>query len=151
MFQRRSVLGLLAAAPLVALAGPAFAASPMVFSRDGLAIGGTDPVAYFRDAAPVQGRADFALMWHGATWAFASAENMESFEMNPEAFAPQFGGYCAYALAQGALAPTVPEAWTIYQDRLYLNYSLPVRAEWAVDIPRMLTLATPHWPTILQE
>lgn len=150
MIQRRAVLGLLAAYPAFGLANPALAASPEVFSKDGLAIGGTDPVAYFRQGAAVQGQIDYALMWHGATWAFASAANMEAFEMNPDAFAPQFGGYCAYALAQGALVSTVPEAWTVHQDRLYLNFSLSVRDEWSADIPGFLALAAKNWPARLQ-
>lgn len=147
---RRASLGLIASLPLAAWARPARAATAEVFAADGLAIGGTDPVAYFRQNAAVPGRPDYALMWHGATWVFASAETMEAFEMDPDAFAPQFGGYCAYALAQGSLAPSVPEAWTIYQDRLYLNFSLAVRQEWLADIPGYLALAAPLWPAILQ-
>ena len=102
MLNRRHVLGLLAATPL--LARPAFAASPQVFAVDGVAIRGTDPVAYFDQMMPVAGKADHALMWNGAQWLFASAENMAKFEANPEAFAPQYwwllclcdaeGGYC---------------------------------------------------------
>lgn len=96
MLNRRHVLGLLAATPL--LARPAFAASPQVFAVDGVAIRGTDPVAYFDQMMPVAGKADHALMWNGAQWLFASAENMAKFVANPEAFAPQYGGYCAYAM-----------------------------------------------------
>ena len=150
MFQRRTILGLLTLLPVLGLARSASAATPEVFSQNGLAVSGTDPVAYFLQGAAVPGHLDFALMWHGATWAFASAENMEAFEMNPDAYAPQFGGYCAYALAQGALAPSVPEAWTIYEGRLYLNNSLSVRDQWAADIPGYLALAAGHWPGILQ-
>jgi YHS domain-containing protein len=87
MLNRRHVLGLLAATPL--LARPAFAASPQVFAVDGVAIRGTDPVTYFDQMMPVAGKADHALMWNGAQWLFASAENMAKFEANPEAFAPQ--------------------------------------------------------------
>jgi YHS domain-containing protein len=147
---RRACLGLLGGLPLAGLARPAWAASPEVFAVDGVAIGGTDPVAYFRQNAPVPGLADFALMWRGATWVFASAETMDAFEMNPDAYAPQFGGYCAYALAKGSLASSVPEAWTIYQDRLYLNYSLAVRDDWQADIPGYLAQAAALWPAILQ-
>ncbi len=158
MIQRRTILGLLATLPVLGpvlspmlwLAGPALAAAPEVYSQAGLAISGTDPVAYFRDGAAVRGHLDFALMWHGATWAFATAENMEAFEMNPDAYAPQFGGYCAFALAQGTLASTVPDAWTIYQGRLYLNYSLSVRDQWTADIPGNLARAAERWPGILQ-
>ena len=147
---RRACLGLLSGLPLLGLARPAWAASPEVFAMDGLAIGGTDPVAYFEQNAPVPGVSDFALMWRGATWVFASADSMEAFEMNPDAYAPQFGGYCAYALAQGSLAASVPEAWTIYQHRLYLNYSVAVRQHWQADIPGYLAQASAYWPAILR-
>ena len=147
---RRASFGLLASLPLVGLGRPVWAASPEVYADSGLALGGTDPVAYFRQGEAVAGLTDYALMWRGATWAFSTAETMEAFEMNPDAYAPQFGGYCAYALAQGSLSPTVPEAWTIYQDQLYLNYSLDVRQEWQADIPGYLAMAAPQWPAILQ-
>ena len=150
MIKRRTVLGIMSVLPAIALPRIASAATSEVFSRDGLAIGGTDPVAYFRAGSAVPGDLGFALMWHGATWAFATAENMESFEMNPDAYAPQFGGYCAFAVAQGALAPTVPDAWTIYEGRLYLNNSLSVREQWAADIPGYLARAAEQWPGILQ-
>lgn len=150
MIQRRTVLGLLTAIPAIGLGSPSMAAAPEVYSVGGLAIGGTDTVAYFRQSAAVPGRAEFALMWHGAIWSFASAENMERFEMNPDAYAPQFGGYCAYALSQGALASTIPEAWTIYQQRLYLTNSLSARTQWTTDIPGFLSRAAEHWPTVLQ-
>jgi hypothetical protein len=149
MSSRRAFLGLMAGLPVLGLARPA-AAEPEVFADGGLAINGTDPVAYFTQSAAVPGLPGHVLMWRGATWAFSSPETMDAFEMNPDAYAPQFGGYCAYALAKGALAPSVPEAWTIYEGRLYLNNSLPVRDEWQADIPGYLALAAPLWPSILQ-
>lgn len=151
---RRSCLGLLAGLPVLAVAlavaRPVWAAAPEVFSVQGLALGGTDPVAYFTRNTAVPGLPDHVLMWRGATWAFSTAETMDAFEMNPDAYAPQYGGYCAFALAKGALAPSVPEAWTIYQGRLFLNASLTVREAWLADVPGYLALADPHWPAILQ-
>lgn len=149
MIQRRRLIGLLTALPALGLARAARAATPEVFSRDGVAIGGADPVAYFRVGAAVPGQIDHALMWHGATWVFATAENMEMFEMNPAAFAPQFGGYCAQALTQGTLAPTVPDAFALFQGRLYLTHDLATRDIWASDIVANLALATAHWPAAL--
>ncbi len=144
---RRGVLSLLSA---VALAGPAFASRRAeVFNTGGLAISGCDPVAYFTASAHVSGQASHSLMWRGATWQFSSAENMERFEMNPEAYAPQYGGYCAYAMAQGAVAPTVPEAWTIHEGRLYLNYSTGVRDIWRQDMAANIARADSFWPAAL--
>ncbi|SMX37811.1 YHS domain-containing (seleno)protein [Octadecabacter ascidiaceicola] len=150
MLTRRMLLSAAAAAPAAAFfTRPAMAAEPYVFSEDGVAIRGADPVAYFTEAAPVIGSAGHALMWEGTTWHFASAENMEMFMANPTAYAPQYGGYCAFALSKGSLASTVPEAWTIHDDKLYLNYSVNVRQVWSEDIPGNIALADVQWPAIL--
>lgn len=149
MLNRRSALGLIGAAPVLALAGPAFAASPETFQTMGIAIHGTDPVAYFTDARPVAGSMGHALAWRGAKWVFANEDNMRAFEANPTAYAPRFGGYCAYAAAEGAVATSVPEAWTIWQDRLYLNFSTGVRDLWRKDIPGYVAKAEANWPGIL--
>lgn len=150
-FSRRSLLlGAAAAAPVATLfSRPAMAAEPMVFSEDGIAIRGADPVAYFTEMAPVQGSSEHAVMWNGTTWHFASAENMEAFIANPEAYAPQYGGYCAYAASQGYVASSVPEAWTVHEGKLYLNFSLGVRRRWERDIPGHIEMADANWPALL--
>lgn len=147
MLTRRKLFGFLAVFPL--FARPAFAASSEIFLVNGVAIRGTDPVAYFDQMAPVAGRADHSLMWKGAQWRFSSAGNLNIFEANPMTYAPQYGGYCAFALSKGALATTDPEAWTIYQGKLYLNYSTNVRKIWSRDILGNIALADANWPTIL--
>lgn len=147
---RRSLLALAAAAPAgLLLSRPALAREPETFQRGGIAIGGTDPVAYFTEAAPVMGRADTSLMWMGATWTFASTANRERFEADPTAFAPVFGGYCAYAASNGYLAPTVPEAWTVHENRLYLNANMRARELWLQDIPGNIAKGQANWPGIL--
>ncbi|WP_439141466.1 YHS domain-containing (seleno)protein [Pseudooctadecabacter sp.] len=150
MISRRHLLAAAAAAPTALLfARPAMAAKPAVFAEDGIAIRGADPVAFFTEGAPVIGSADHALEWEGATWHFASAENMETFMGNPEAYAPQYGGYCAFAMTKGAIATSVPEAWTIYEGKLYLNFSVNVRQVWSEDIPGNIALADANWPGVL--
>lgn len=150
MLTRRTLLTAAAVAPAaVMISRPALAAEPAVFSEGGLAIRGADPVAFFTAMEPTMGSADHALMWNGTTWQFASAENMEMFMANPEAYAPQYGGYCAFALSKGSLASSVPEAWTIHEDKLYLNYSVNVRQVWSEDVPGNIALADANWPTIL--
>ena len=147
MIQRRTFLGLLAASPL--LARPAFAASPPIFAEGGIAILGSDAVAYFDGNGPVAGDAAHALVWQGAEWRFRSAANLAAFEADPERFAPQYGGYCAYAVSKGATASTDPKAWTLHDGKLYLNYSRPVRLIWARDIPGNIALADANWPDVL--
>jgi len=147
---RRSAIGLLALAPVASLIGlPAHAAEPETFQVDGLAIRGVDPVAYFTDAKPVKGIEDHMVSHNGATWHFVSAANKDAFLADPDKYGARYGGYCAYAASKGGLAPTVPEAWTIYEDRLYLNFSVQVRGIWAEDIPGNIAKANANWPGIL--
>lgn len=147
MLNRRSVIAGLAAVPLAMR--PALARAPDVHAADGIAIGGADAVAYFQVGGAVAGLASHALMWRGATWLFASATTMDAFEMDPARYCPAYGGYCAHAMAQGHLSPTVPPAFTIHQDRLFLNFSLEVRSLWRADIAGQILRADRHWPTIL--
>ena len=142
---RRTLILTAAALPL-ALSTPASAGEPEILSYDGAAIGGYDPVAYFTENRPVKGSADHAVMWKGAEWRFASAGNRARFAADPEAFAPKYGGYCAYAASKGYVAPTVPEAWAVHEGRLYLNYSLRARTLWAEDIPGNIARADAIWP-----
>jgi len=150
MIPRRIFLGLACATPMVlASLRPALAASPEVFSTGGIAIHGYDPVGYFTDKKPVEGSDDYQVKWMGAIWRFSNPENMAAFEMNPRAYAPQYGGYCAYAMAQGAVATTVPEAWTIQDGKLFLNFSTGVRQLWKKDVPGYVAAADRHWPDAL--
>ncbi|TNF64658.1 MAG: YHS domain-containing protein [Rhodobacteraceae bacterium] len=144
---RRRLLGL-AAAWLVS-AAPALAERPWFDTSGGLAISGYDVVAYFTEGQPVRGRAAYAVMWKGATWHFASAENRTHFEMNPRAYAPQYGGYCAYSVARGTVSPADPEAWRIHENRLYLTHTTQVGRLWAQDIPGNILKANANWPGVL--
>lgn len=151
MLTRRTFLatGLLAAPALTLLRTPAMAAEPPVFQTNGVAINGYDPVAYFTEGRPVEGTDAFTSDWNGATVRFASAENKSMFDADPEHFAPRYGGYCAYAVSKGYTATTDPDAWSIYEDRLYLNYSRIVRGLWSRDIPGHIASADANWPAVL--
>ena len=140
------VLGFVVGAPPAALAkDPVYTST---FSN--LAVSGYDPVAYFTAGKPVEGSADFETEWNGATWRFASADNLATFEADPEAYAPQYGGYCAWAVSQGYTASTVPEAWRIVDGKLYLNYSLSVQRQWEGDVPGHIAKADGNWPGVLK-
>ena len=139
---------LLAAAPLAMT--PANAAEEPVYqSLFGTAIDGTDPVAYFTEGRPVEGSSKFTHDWNGATWRFSSAENRDLFAANPETYAPQYGGYCAWAVSQGYTASTDPDAWKIVDGKLYLNYNQSVQARWEGDIPGHISSANQNWPRVL--
>ncbi|MBV2360039.1 YHS domain protein [Thalassococcus sp. CAU 1522] len=147
---RRAALGLLAVPPVLIAAGtPVLAMEPETFQTDGIAINGIDPVAYFTDAAPVAGSPDHSVDHNGATWRFVSADNAAAFQADPEKYGARFGGYCAYAASLGYLAPTQPEAWTVYEDRLYLNANLRARELWLQDVPGNIVKGEANWPAIL--
>lgn len=139
----------LLAAALVTAGHTAFAVAPVNTRGSGeVAILGYDPVAYFTDGAATQGKADFELRWNGAVWRFANAANRDAFAADPERYAPRYGGYCAYGVARGYAVKIDPEAWTIVDDRLYLNYSKGVQATWTKDIPGYIAEADANWPKI---
>lgn len=151
MLSRRTFLSSAALTlPAVALvSSPVWAETPPVYSSNGVAINGYDPVAYFTDGAPVLGSDAHTSDWNGATLQFASAENKAMFDAEPDKFAPQYGGYCAYAVSKGATAPTDPNAWTVFEDKLYLNFSTDVRAIWQQDKPGNIAKANANWPGVL--
>ncbi|MGF1520781.1 MAG: YHS domain-containing (seleno)protein [Leptolyngbyaceae cyanobacterium] len=125
------------------------AESLAIYVEEGVAIKGADPVAYFTEDAYVQGSDEFAHEWEGATWYFASAENRDAFANDPEAYAPEYGGYCAWAVSQGNTAPIDPTAWKIVDGKLYLNYNEDVQARWSEDIPGNIAKADENWPGVL--
>jgi YHS domain-containing protein len=121
------------------------------YVEDGVAIKGTDPVAYFTEGQPLPGRAEFEYEWQGATWRFASAENRDLFANNPEQYAPEYGGYCAWAVSQGYTAPIDPNAWKIVDGKLYLNFNRQIQQRWEKDIPGHIAQANQNWPQVLEE
>lgn len=143
------------AVTLSVAATPALAMDPPVFTTKRLGLGpdiairGYDPVEYLRGNGPVKGDRDFETEWNGATWRFASAENRDLFAADPEAHAPQYGGYCAWAVANGYTASTDPDAWSLHDGKLYLNYSLSVRETWSRDIPGNIAKGDSNWPGVL--
>lgn len=150
MLTRRTFLVATAAVPAATLlANPAVAAEPPVYATNGVAINGYDPVAYFTEGAPVEGSPEFTSEWDGATLQFATADNKAMFDGDPEKFAPKYGGYCAYAVSKGYTASTDPAAWSIHEDRLYLNYSKSVRALWAARKRHHIEQADRNWPGVL--
>ncbi len=141
----------LAAAPLL-LNSPAMAGKAEIFTglKPGLAVAGYDPVAYFTENKPVMGDASITLDYKGARWLFASVANRDAFKADPEKYAPQYGGYCAYAVSQGYTAKGEPEVWTIVDGKLYLNFSKGVQRRWRRDIPGHIKSANANWPGVLE-
>ena len=146
---RRAVLTALFITALLVPAGTALALDPVFSTYLGGAIRGYDPVAYHAEGKPVAGKRAHRVEWKGATWSFASAENKALFEGDPEKYAPRYGGYCAWAVSQGYTASIDPDAWSIVEGKLYLNYSLGVRDQWSHDIPGNIAKGDVNWPKLL--
>ncbi|MCC0017026.1 MAG: tat pathway signal sequence domain protein [Rhodobiaceae bacterium] len=141
---------LLAHLPLVAaiLFGSLTLAAAGMLNIDkatGLAIKGYDPVAYFADGKAIEGDPAITAEHDGALYRFASAAHRDTFAADPEKYAPQFGGFCAYGIAKGVKAGVEPDKFTIVDGRLYLNYNASVQETWRGDIPGYLAKARENW------
>ena len=124
------------------------AQSPEVFATKEGAINGYDPVAYFKEGQAVKGKIEFNTVWSGAEWRFSSEENLKAFKLDPEKYAPQYGGYCAYGTSEGHKSPTQPDDFTIVNDKLYLNYNKNVKVEWSKNQKERIVTADEKWPTL---
>lgn len=116
-----------------------------VYSVDGVALGGTDPVAYFTDSQPTQGDEAISHLYQDTTWYFANTANRDLFAADPDKYVPAYGGYCAYGMAYGGQYSSVPEAWEIVDDRLYLSYSSDMSDRWAADQAELIKTADANW------
>lgn len=114
----------------------------------GTALKGYDAVAYFTEGKPVKGKDEFRHDWMGAKWYFASAANRDAFAQSPEKYAPQFGGYCAWAVSQSYTAPIDPTAWKIVEGKLYLNYNKEVQQKWEADQANLIKKGQENWPRL---
>jgi hypothetical protein len=131
---------------LLAAALSVFASA--VAAQERLAIKGYDPVAYFTAGKPTPGSAQHEAVWHDAKWRFASAEHRELFVKQPEKYAPQYGGYCAMGVAYGKKVEVDPEAWTIVDGKLYLNYDKAAVPKWREEQTAMIKAADEKWPEV---
>lgn len=138
----------LAAAIVLFTSAQVKAQKEQVFTDQSKAIRGYDPVAYFKEGKPVKGNEEYNFSWNDANWLFSSKENLDSFSRNPEKYAPQYGGYCAYGLSEGHKAPTDPNAWTIIDGKLYFNYNLKVKEMWIKDTRHRIEIADKNWPEL---
>ena len=124
---------------------------PVNTQHDNLALRGYDAVAYFTDGKAIPGVAAFETVWNGAHWRFASAAHRDEFVKNPSKYAPQFGGYCAWAVGHNYTADGDPEAWKIVEGRLYVNYSKRVQKKWEAGLAEYIPQGHANWPTVLDK
>ncbi|MEO0393635.1 MAG: YHS domain-containing (seleno)protein [Pseudomonadota bacterium] len=128
------------------MANQAVAKDPIYTSAfSNVAAGGHDVVAYFDRRRAVEGNDRYTTEWRGAVWKFSSSYNLAKFKADPEAFAPQYGGYCAWAMARGSFAKGDPDHWKVVDGKLYLNYNADIQNRWEQDIPGFIDRADGQW------
>jgi hypothetical protein len=110
-----------------------------------MAIKGYDTVEYFKTGKALKGNELFTFKWHDMTWFFSTKENRDLFAANPEQYAPQYDGYCAWAMTEARKAQTDPEIWKIVNGKLYLQCSQASYEKWSRDIPGNIKKADMNW------
>ena len=144
---RRQFLGSITAL----VCAPALAAEDEIytsfFSNNGA--GGYDVVAYFTDDKPVKGNDKYSTEYKDAEWRFSSQKNLDLFKQDPAMYAPQYGGYCAWAVANGSTASGDPLQWSVVNNKLYLNYDAEIQAQWTKDRDNLIIIGDQNWPEVL--
>ena len=146
-------LAMIAAMFAMLTVAPAVAATsaPPISADQNIAIRGYDPVAFFADGRPQEGSDEHTIVDAGAVWRFASAENLSRFRSDPARYAPQFGGYCAWAVSQHYLAPGDPKYWKIVDGKLYLNANARAKELWEADQAEAIKRGHRNWPAVLSD
>jgi YHS domain-containing protein len=121
---------------------------PTTDTRSGLGLEGYDVVAYFTDHRPVKGSDAYTSQWQGVTWQFVSAQHRDTFAADPAHYAPQYGGYCAYAVSRGTTAHGDPAQWAIVDQRLFVNNNPLARKLWEAGRSRNIRVGDVNWPLI---
>ncbi len=133
---------------LMSIASFAKAQKSEIYTTSKGAINGYDVVSFFTKKTPTKGNQAFSVNWKDAVWYFETKENADSFKVNPEAYCPQFGGYCAYGVSDNHKAPTQAETFEIINGKLYFNYNLKVKSMWIKDTANYIEKANNYWTTL---
>ena len=146
---RNLILASVVATGSIVVAAPAIAEDAVYTSRwSNVAVQGYDPVAYFTAGEPTKGSDDFSTVYQGAEFRFASQENLETFLADPDAYAPQYGGYCAWAIADGKYAKGNAKNWAIVDGKLYLNYNSSIQKKWNKDRAGFISRGDAQWTNL---
>ena len=146
-------VSVIAVGPMALTTPIAYAEKDPIYTakRSNIALQGYDTVAYFTVGEPTKGSADYTTTYQGADFHFASEENLNLFLADPAKYAPQYGGYCAWAVAQGKTAKGDARRWAVVDGKLYLNYNKGIQRKWDKDRTGFITSADQNWPTVLQD
>jgi YHS domain-containing protein len=117
----------------------------------GPALNGYDTVAYFQEGRAVEGNAEFSHQYMGAKWLFSNPENRDLFSKAPQKYAPQYGGYCSWAVGHGYTANGDPRAWKIVNGKLYFNYNEDVKQKWEKEEESLIQKGDDYWPRFLEK
>ena len=151
----RSIIAatLIAVGPMAVVTPAAYADKDEIYTGrfSNVALQGYDTVAYFTLGEPTKGSSEFTTSYQGAEFQFASQENLTLFLADPAKYAPQYGGYCAWAVAQDKTAKGDARRWAIVDGKLYLNYNKGIQKKWDADRSGFITSADANWPTVLQD
>ena len=139
------------AAIFALVASAATARAGDFYEKDGAAIRGYDPVAYFSEKKAVKGASAYKAEYGKSTFHFASQANRDAFTADPARYAPQYNGFCAFGVAGGYKAAIDPAAFTIVDNKLYLNYNRAVQKQWSADIPGFIAKAGKNWPAVARQ
>jgi YHS domain-containing protein len=141
----------LAALALLLLTTSAYAVEDEIYTTffSNAGAGGYDVVSYFTEGKPVQGNDNISTEYKNADWYFSSNDHLEKFKANPDLYVPQYGGYCAWAVAKGDTASGDPLQWTVLNNKLYLNYNADIQAKWTADRDNLIVLGDQNWPDVL--
>ena len=121
------------------------------FEKDGIAIRGHDPVAYFKEGKPAKGSTEHRFEHQGSVFLFASRANRDTFAAEPDKYAPQYGGFCAFGTAGGYKAAVDPAAFSVVNGKLHLNYNRDVQKQWLADVPGFVGKADRQWPAVSRQ
>lgn len=117
-------------------------------SRDGMgaALQGYDVLSYLEDGLAVQGSEKFTAEYGGVTWRFTTAEHRDRFRANPQAYQPEYGGFCAYSVGRGYPATADPKSFKVQDGKLYLFFNRAAQTVWEQDQRQLSAAADRNWP-----
>jgi YHS domain-containing protein len=133
---------------LMLISMPVLADFEIQKDANGVALAGHDPVAYFTEGKPVEGKEKLTAVHDGAIYHFDTEENRDAFKADPEKYLPAYGGYCAYGMTFGQKFPVNGKGFRIEDGKLYVNKDEQVHSEWEKDIPKHLQEAESFWPRV---
>ncbi len=127
------------------------AADPDTFANvnsEGVIIDGYDAVAFFMEGKPVKGSKEFQSNYKGAIYQFASAEHKALFDSDPEKYKVQYGGWCAYAVSLGRVAPIIINTWSVVDGRLFIQHNERAVRGWNKDVRGSIEKADKYWALV---